>query len=358
MDLLKPLIINTEVFFQCHGHCEGCFLNDKEKNDKKTYFSTIKMPLLKLLKKANNISHIILGFGRGNLLNMSNNNLDKLLNLIEECEKIIPKEKITYEVSSSLIGKINTQIEKALYLLNRNKNIYFNVVVNSEIISNNFWNNLKKFYDTNSKLRQSWGMIDNYSDILVLNINPKILPDLNFIEKYVENHNSPINISLFPFTDKTITNEDLLALNNWSEELWIKFSHKDLNIKNFLKALNQIDVGNELNDIINYHNNNKNAYYFIDKNGEIISGSLSIMGEIDYVRLLKKYSIDPDPQKALALMQKTKPCNICEYQKECVLTGAYLNMMNNLYKIQNAKHCLSGYAPIFELASKPSQISS
>jgi len=90
--------------------------------------------------------------------------------------KIIPKEKITYKVSSSLIGKINTQIEKHyIYLLNRNKNIYFNVVVNSEIISNNFWNNLKRFYNTNSKLRQSLGMIDNYSDILVLvlNINPK-----------------------------------------------------------------------------------------------------------------------------------------------------------------------------------------
>jgi MoaA/NifB/PqqE/SkfB family radical SAM enzyme len=194
-------------------------------------------------------------------------------------------------------------------------------------------------------------MTDNFSDILVLNINPKILPDLDFIEKYVANHGSPFNISLFPFSGDDVTNDDLSALNNWSVKLWQKFKGKDLNIKNYLESLQKVDIGSDLIDIINYHENNKNAYYFIDKNGKVTPGSLSIMGEVDYVRLVNKFSTDPDPKKALMLMQKTKPCNMCEYQKECLLSGAYLNMINNSHKIKGAKHCLSGYAPIFELSA-------
>lgn len=357
LDLSKPLIINTELFLQCHGHCAGCFLTEAERIEENTYINKIRSPILDLLSKANEYSHVILGFGRGNLLNLPEKNLKELLNLMEECEIFVPKEKITYELSSSLIGKIDSQIEKAAYLLNRNRRIYFNVVINSEITSNTFWSNWEKIYNANSEIRKSWGMIDNYSDILVLNINPQILPDLDFIEKHVANHGSPFNISLFPFSSKEVSNEDLLALNNWSNKLWEKFENKDLNIKNYLNSLKEVDIGNDLSDIIEYHENNKNAYYFIDKNGEITPGSLSIMGEVDYVRLVNKFKTDPDPKKALTLMQKTKPCNMCDYQKECVLSGAYLNMVNNSHKIKGANHCLSGYAPIFELSAN-SQISS
>lgn len=352
LNLSKPLIINTELFLQCHGSCAGCFLTDAERVEENTHLSKIRQPILDLLKTADQYTHVILGFGRGNLLNLSLSSFDQLLELMAECESIVSKEKITYELSSSLIGKINDQIEKAAYLLNRNRRIYFNVVINSEITSTNFWNNWGKIYNANSELRKSWGMTDNYSDILVLNINPKILPSLDFIEKHVGNHGSPFNISLFPFSNKEVSNDDLLALNNWSVQLWNKFKEKDLNIKNYLGTLRGMDIGSDLTDIINYHENNKSAYFFVDKNGEITPGSLSIMGEVDYVRLINKFNTDPDPRKALSLMQKTKPCNMCEYQKECILSGAYLNMVNNAHKIKGAKHCLSGYAPIFELSQQ------
>jgi hypothetical protein len=351
LDLSKPLIINTELFLQCHGHCAGCFLTEAERIEENTYLNKIRSPILELLRQSESYSHVILGFGRGNLLNLSDKSLRELLSLMEECEALVPKEKITYELSTSLIGKIDSQIEKAAYLLDRNRNIYFNVVINSEITSKTFWSNWEKIYNANSNLRKSWGMTDNYSDILVLNINPQILPDLDFIEKYVSNQGLPFNISLFPFSGNEVSNEDLLTLNNWSVKLWEKFQGKDLNIKNYLETLKRIDIGNDLTDIISYHESNKNAYYFIDKNGEITPGSLSIMGEVDYVRLVNKFNTDPDPKKALTLMQKTKPCNMCEYQKECILSGAYLNMVNNSHKIKGAKHCLSGYAPIFELSA-------
>ena len=347
-DLSKPLVINAELFLQCHGSCAGCFLTEEERAEDNTHLDNIKAPILSLLKNSNEYSHVILGFGRGNLLNMSQNGMKNLLDFMVECEKLVPPQKITYEVSSSLIGKIDKQIEKAEFLLSRNRRIYFNVVINSEITSTNFWANWNKFQKANSEVRLKWGMKDKYSDILVLNINPKILPNLEFIEENVIEHYAPLNISLFPFSNIEITNEDLAALNDWSFKMWNKFKHKDLNIKNYLESLNSMNLGSEISDILNYHNTNKKSYFFVDKNGEIIEGSLSIMGEVDYVRLLNKFSTNPEAKNAILLMQKTRPCNICNYQKECLLSGAYLNMVNNAAKIKAAKHCLSGYQSIFE----------
>lgn len=355
MDLSKPLIINAELFLQCHGHCAGCFLTPEERVEENTHLNKIKEPILSLLKENRDYSSLILGFGRGNLLNLSYSALDELLDFMKVCEKLIVKD-ILYEVSTSLIGKIEPQIEKALYLIEKNKNIYFNTVINSEITSPNFWKNWEKIYTATAEKRKSWGWDDNFGDILVLNINPKLLPNLDFIEKHIQGKGSPFNISLFPFVDKEITNEDLLKLNNWSKELWLRFKNNDLNIKNYLTLLNGINVESNITDILEYHEKNVNSYFFIDKDGVIVDGSLSIMGEVDYFRLKNKFSINPDIKNAFKLMQKIKPCQTCLYQKECILSGAYLNMVNNSEKIQNSKYCLSGYQPIFELAG--SQIGS
>ncbi len=350
MDLSKPLIINAELFLQCHGSCVGCFLTAEERLEENTYLSQIKEPIISLLKKNTDYSSLILGFGRGNLLNLPNETLLKLLDFMKECEDYVGQDRIIYEVSTSLIGKIDKQIEKALFLIEQNKNIFFNVVINSEITSTNFWNNWEKLYKATSEKRKSWGWTDNYGDILVLNINPKLLPNLDFIENFFKDKGSPINISLFPFSESTVTNQELLNLKSWSEELWKRFHKKDLNIKNYLKLLQAINIDNDINDIINYHNNNMESYYFIGKDGEILEGSLSIMGEVDYFRLKNKFSINPEIKEAFKVMQKTKPCNVCSYQKECLLSGAYLNMMNNYKKIKESEYCLSGYQSVFDLS--------
>lgn len=350
LDLSNPLIINAELFFQCHGNCSGCFLTSEERLEENTYLNKIRNPILSLLKTNKQNSAIILGFGRGNLLNLTYESLNDLLLFIENCESYI-NNNIIYEISSSLIGKIDIQIEKAKYLISKNKNIYFNIVINSEITSSNFWNNWELFYTEISNVRKSWGLLDNFGDILVLNINPKMLPDLKFIEKHIKNKGSPFNISLFPFSDSIINNEDLLILNNWAKELWNKFNKKDLNIKNYLNLLKNINIDNNINDIKSYHEKNINSYYFIDKSGKIIDGSLSIMGEVDYIRLKQKYNINPNLENTIRKMQKTTPCNICEYQKECLLSGAYLTMLQNSTKIKNAKYCLNGYQEIFKLSN-------
>lgn len=349
-DMSKPFILNCEVFLQCHGHCSGCFLTEIERAEENTYLDKVELPILELLaQNKDSFSHYVIGFGRGNLLSMSEQSLNKLLELMKKCEDVISKELITYEVSTSLIGKLDKQIDVAHYLLSNNKSIYFNVVINSEITSRKFWENWDAFYSSNVKVRESWGLTDYTGDILVLNVNPRILPDISLIENYFANKPSPINISLFPFDGGLVSQEELNNLNNWSREMFQRLSHLDLNVHNYMEAFKSINIGYSLEETLGYHNKTVGSYLFVDKDGLIVSGASSIMGEVDYVRLLNKYSTDIEPSKAIIKMQKNKTCVDCEHQQKCLLTGAYLNMMHNSKRAVGVKGCLSGYQGIFDI---------
>lgn len=351
---MKQLIINTEFFLQCHGHCSGCFLTEIERNSNSIYYDIIKNSLFDIFNthKNNKIEHLIIGFGRGNILNLEKFDLDKLLDLIYWCENNFSYNKITFEVSTSLIGKLDKQIENAFYLLNKSQNIFFNIVINSEITSLSFWNNISKFYEKTSNYRKNiFGWEEDWGDILVLNINPKKLPNLEFIENFVQDYKSPLNISIFPFDEsELIENLDIENVINWSNLVWKKFSHKDLNIKNYLYNLKEVDINYSISDLLEYQNHTEKSYYFIDKLGNIINGSLSIMGEVDKIRLLEKYNLNLDILHAYKKMQKSNACSTCDYQKECLLSGAYLNYLANSNKIKNSNLCLSGYQKLFELS--------
>ena len=345
----KPFIVNCEVFLQCHGHCSGCFLSEIERAEENTHLSKIKEPLLRLLNEnKDGFTHYVIGFGRGNLLSMSDSYWNELLLLIDDCEEILGKEMVTFEISTSLIGKLDKQVDISKSLIRKNQNIYFNVVINSEITSNKFWENWNVFYQENVKERESLGFVDYTGDIVVINVNPRKLPDLQLLKSAFNNKPSPINISLFPYDGLLISQQELDKLNLWSLEMFDIFKDLDLNIKNYLNGLSSIGVGNSLEDTLSYHNETLSSYFFIDKNGQLVPGSTSIMGEVDYVRLLEKYSTNVSPQSAIIKMQKNKTCINCDYQQTCILSGAYLNMMHNEKRAVGVKGCLSGYQKIFE----------
>lgn len=358
----KRLIINTEYFLECHGSCSGCFLSASERKSKDIFSKDLEKNIIDIIS-SNNINsseqEVIVGFGRGNLLNMKDDDLATLLGLmrnIEESVKCLGFDKlvIKYEVSTSLIGKIDNMIKNAKKLIENNRNIYFNMVINSEIVSQGFWENYQIFTNNITSVRKSWGMTDNTGDILVLNINPEKLPDINLIQKYFNNKPSPINISVFPFDKSTISKnskeyyeQKLVNLSEWLLTFWEKFKHLDLNLKNFMDSFYSSSETLGIVDIGAYHKNNVSAYFFIDKFGKITSGSLSTMGEVDYYRLIDKYSINPNIANAILVSNKSSGCFACEVKDVCIGSGAYLSMLSNYSLIGKSNICLNGYQPIF-----------
>lgn len=348
---MKQLIINTEVFLQCYGHCSGCFLSETERQSQETTFSEVKksLELIAIQHADIMIEHLIIGFGRGNLLNLNTEQLLELGQLINWCENNFTYKKISFEVSTSLIGKLEQQVLNATYLLNQSRNIFFNIVINSEITSPSFWTNFHNFYEVTSSIRKSWGWLEDWGDILVLNINPQKLPDLALIEKISYTHKSPININLFPFDkeQQIILKSEINRLNNWLIQLWSILKDKDFNMKNYLEQLTTIDFDLTPIELKNYYDNTEQSYIFIDKRGDITKGISSIMGEVDFPRLIKKYEINPDIVLAYKKMQKLSICRDCNYQKECLVSGAFLNLLANEPRMKDSQICPSGYQAIF-----------
>lgn len=348
----NQVIINTEYFLQCAGSCAGCFLTEDERNKSNVNIDRISDVLVNLIKDCmaggKGEEFFVVGLGRGNNLQLPTNEIEVLGSFIKKLEAIIQSNEIVFEVSTSLIGKIDSQIEKAKVLLNYSKNIYFNIVVNSEITSKQFWNNVKQFHQSLAHHREELGFKDKTGDILVLNVNPAVLPDLEAIKKFKNGIHSPINISIFPFEKQTeITVEMMENIKDWTIELSKILKDSDFNVKN---QLSMIDFKlNSLKDCLEHINKTKNTYIFVDKNGSVSLGQPSIMGEVDYPRLLEKYNVNIDVKSAFAQMQKNTPCSRCEYQKECLITGAYLNMIVNKEQLKKTNHCPSGYKEFFKI---------
>lgn len=344
---MEKFIINSEYFFQCAGSCSGCFLTEEEKNSPNIYKKNVLKAFKEIVKTLDKKQELVIGIGRGNLLNLSYNQIDDLLDLIYWCEYNFKYEKITFELSTSLIGKIDSQIEKAIYILDKSSknNIYFNAVLNSEITSKTFWQNVTKFFETMENYRVSRGLTDDTGDILVLNINPEILPDLNTFDKFLKNHHSPVNIALFPF-ENIVSDKKIQSLIEWTKELYEVLKEKDFNVKNFVNSVSTYEY--DIKSLFDHYNVTKNSYLFVYKTGEITSGSLSIMGEVDYIRLLKKYDIDSSIKHAFVKMQKRPSCQKCSVQRECLYSGAYINFLANENKI-NPLICPSAYQKLFEI---------
>lgn len=356
MGQVEKLIINTEFFLQCSGCCSGCFLTEQERQSENTHYKEILEGLKTIAQKYEgiNIPFLVIGFGRGNTLNLNKTGIDSLLSLMSWCRENFTFEEIIFEVSTSLIGKLESQVDIAKYIVEQEEKAYFNMVLNSELTSKSFWRNVASFHDALSEFRTiKYNIIDGNADILVLNVNPQKLPSLDDLKEFTKNYHSPVNISIFPFNNGAIIGEaDIEKIKDWSIKLWTEFKNKDLNIKNFLDGLNSINMESNLEAYKSYSEMTFKSYIFIDKNGEITEGSLSIMGEVDKIRLLDKFQVELSIEDGFKSMIKNKHCRGCEFQKQCILSGAYLNLMANSKSIMLKKNsgCLSGYQEIFRLS--------
>ncbi len=373
---MKQIIFNLDVYFKCAGHCAGCFLSQQERNDSQfvpyvfqnDFFTYLSQLIQQKITPETEL--LIIGFGRGNILSAEEKDIILLAQLIKKLDVAfdVPKK---FEISTSLIDKLPSQLQKAEILLKTSPNLYFNVVVNSEILSPSFWKIWRDFYQHNQKYRVQKSIIEN-GDILVLNINPDNLPDIEDLYQKLKIENkiiqSPINVAFFPY-QRHIVEEDLKQLHQWIIYFDQTFKDTDVNYKNFLLQMKNFEIGQDVNTIKNYFQKNQQSYVFIDKYKNIKQGSLSIMGEIDYHRLKDKFDINVSIHEFLKLANRNKVCIECDYQKECLLSGAYLvalqndkmkrkkyffanqNMASNItveHKKEKTAYCLNGYQALFQ----------
>ena len=224
-------VINLDYCGFCHGNCNGCMLTELERKTPNAFYdyNEIKPTLDKIIEdvkeKSLNIKNLVITFGKGNTLLLNEKHRNEINVIADYIKKNINHEEYHIEISTSLIGKIDYQIEIAKTMIQHDKyKIKFNVVANMDLFSKTYWENIDKFFNALTNYRG--GNIDGNGDILVLNVHANKLPPVDFIIDKIKNYRFPVNVVMLPFytlnNNVNITKKDFDNVEEWNNELYQK----------------------------------------------------------------------------------------------------------------------------------------
>lgn len=342
-----------EYYTGCAGHCFNCFLSNDERENKNINDS---MSILKkeLNELENNYEEIIFFIGRGNILSVKQEefleDLQNLFNIINESQLITKCNIISFEVTTSLIGNIENQIDTAKNILSvyqkqnfrQTDKFCFALVLNTELTSPNYWKNINYFTDELFKFR---GSKDGDSDLIFLNLKLSTLPDIDFLKEKLKDNHCPIYLLWNPLPEaknNLLGSIDRNEFDNWIINLfdWFAKEEKDNNVINNIKSTLQ----NEDNDIYNLEKNQNNFVYF-DKQGIKHYGLFTLWSELVPIHFVEEKKEDEtlyihtNIEKEITNVLKNKKCQRCEVLQECLNLGGY--KIANATNLLKTKHCPS-----------------
>ena len=212
-------LLSLEYCGNCHGTCDGCPLTKEQLMNSNSFFN-LKDEFERINLILNDVSHtrnVAIEFGRGNHLTLIEEPWDNLKWFIEEMERSNVFNHLNIEISTSLIGNFNYQLDKAKELVdlvkeNESIDVKFVIVANTNIENIPYWNKITSFLKIMEEYRNTdeYGEIidqnqDFCGDILLLNFFPKKIPDIHFLYRQIYNIKSPINLAWWLNDDKNLT---------------------------------------------------------------------------------------------------------------------------------------------------------
>lgn len=311
-------------------------------------FFNLKENFEKIHSELNSIpysSNVAIEFGRGNHLTLVEESWDNLKWFIKKIASAHIFNHVNIEISTSLIGNFNYQVDKAKSLVDIVRNEYdidvkFVVVANTTIDSIPYWNKIKSFLKIMEEYRNTdeFGnpiedTTDNCGDILLLNLFPKQIPDIHFLYRQINGIKSPINLSwwLNDVSASTISEENMLDFEDFMKSFvsYVDFDSIDTSFHEFTRMCSDKGYTNLDNNemIANMYNNS--AIYF-DSHAEKKKVFFSPVGIIDHERVVcntrdkKPKSPEAYLKKMVCDMVKRDSCGDCSHFKRCMYTG----MMN------------------------------
>ncbi len=351
MENNSTYVINIDYCGTCYGTCQGCLLTEDERQQSTPFFNltTSKNALEKIIKNLDNttIEHLVIAFGRGNTLSLSDENWDDIYKTTTYLLENIKHHTHTIECSTSLIGKIEYHInyaKKIITQFNKRKlNLRFVVVCNTDLMSENYWRNLDLFL---TSLQQHRGDRDGDGDVLNLSLYSDNLPSLNFIQKKILHYKFPVNLIFLPFNKISLSNYDILAewLKDFSD--YVTKNELDVNLVNVIK--NSLTKPPTIVDAIEYSKINTKNFIWLQKDLQIDSGSFTLFGDVDLTRLSNKLNININPNDILQKFTKIKPCKTCNYLPVCIYNSSHIQAFYNDAKNPCNNKCPNGLKLLYE----------
>ncbi len=356
---LEYLIIATDYATSCAGTCPTCVLTKSERQ-KTGPASTVENIVNGMRVAAENYMHVdtlAVGIGRANVLSLPENSVSEIVAILENARKLFSHGNVICEVTSSLVGKIETQTQRAKAISNATAAIgietRFVIVGNTALVSEKYWKNLDYFLTEMEKFRGG-KEIDGNGDILQLALSIESLPDPVKLAERIHNYRFPINIAWAPGHDLGAKSEEnLKKLNDWLGEFYnISVDlGLDSSIKNRVDAVTSLQIAN-MPEAVRHVSRSSEAIVYIAQDGTWHNGLFTVLAEMDPVRFDpagKDKTMAGTAPKELRKLMMNEACVNCSYIGTCVASGGHKIAQMTLRNFTDGTNvCPSGLKACFE----------
>lgn len=300
---------------------------------------------------------LAVGIGRANVLSLPEESITEIVEILQYAKNTFDHDKIISEVSTSLIGKLDHQIDRAKAISLATAKIgveaKFVVVGNTALVSEKYWNNLHRFLRSMEEFRGG-SEIDENGDILQLALSSESLPDPQKLAGRVKDYRFPINIAWAPGHDHGSSDpEKLQNVGNWladfyelGDELGLDSSLNfridgvvDLEVTSITEAVKQVQRSSE-------------AIVYLKQDGSWHNGLFTALAEMDPVRFDKivpgrtMAGISP---KELRSFISNDACVQCPFIGPCISAGGHKIAQITLRNyVSGTNVCPSGLLKCFE----------
>lgn len=330
---LPYLIVTMDYATTCAGTCPTCVLGKAERLETGPA-STVEAISIGMKAAAAHYGYVetlAVGIGRANVLILPHSSIAEIVEILEIAKREFKYGSIIAEISTSLIGKIEPQIERAKKLAIALEGIgvdaRFVVVGNTALVSEKYWANLDQFLGAMEEFRGGRKVEDN-GDILQLALSVESLPNPEKLVSRMIGYGFPINVAWAPGHDRGARSEEgLKRLEDWLTDFYgLSITHGlDSSLVNRIGAAVD-DAMPTLTEAAQHAARSSEAIVYISPDGQWHNGLFTALAEMDPVRF------DPVPTdktmagvsaRELRQFMTNPACAACPFTGPCVSAGGH-----------------------------------
>lgn len=363
-DRHEVLILNIDYCGNCRGTCTSCLLSKEERLLEAPFLTRSAMgkAIEVAAAKAKPTKSLVIGIGRGNTLTLPESSIEDVVLMIQKIASTFSYESMAIELSTSLIGKIEPQVSRAIQLSEALAGVVpeaplrFVVVVNPDLVSNAYWRNLNHFFGAMSEYR---GSKDGDGDIAVINLGPDKQPDAQELVDQMIRWKFPINVTWVggrqiqaPTPEES--SDKLGRVSQWLTRFYQASKKHDLDISLVTRIDDAIRAGQGLghDDLEDFLAEANSCLLFIDHEGKVTNGAFTALLDMDRVRF-PGMEHDMTPQEEISNLLRYRSCKSCEHFFSCVAAGGTKTAIANAFYLNDLQTpCITGLKPILVAASE------
>lgn len=359
------LIVNVDYATTCSGTCPTCVLTAAERASPVPATTPAKVASAfgAIAGGYGRIGVLAIGVGRANVLALPRSSVAEVAALAEAAATAFSFDEGVLEISTSLIGKIGPQVDRARELVSAVARTGFDarfvVVGNTALASEKYWANLDRFLRELSSVRGGQDK-DGSGDILQLALTSSMLPDPETLLDRLSSYRFPVNIAWAPAFDAGAADEGVLdKLGSWLADFYRGAAQRGLDSSLVTRSRQSVEFSaTPLPDLPRIVSESARSVVYVAPDGTWHKGYFSILAEMDPVRFDPdcvspgRSSVVTDPFRDISRLMKNRACAACPHISSCIAGGAHrIALMVLRRHPRGTDNCPSGLRRTFEAAA-------